>query len=875
MRLEGRELVEDELGGVVVRELGSYHLKDIDRPERLYQLDIEGLQTQFPPLRAAKVAEPRKVSRRSLLVAALAGVLAAAVAIPIFAFGQGGGGGGSIEAAAGNSVAFVDADSGRLVADVAVGTTPTDVVVAEGALWVTNTGDGTVDRIDLTTRTVRQTIRVGLGPIGIAFGDGSIWVANGAAGSNAETDTIRVGNGPGGIAFGQGSVWVANRDSHTVSRIDPAAGRVARTVAVGLEPLDVAVGPEGVWATSSEGRVVRIDPSSGSVVDTVGVGRRPTGIAVGLGSVWVSNSFDGTVSRIDAQTAAVRATIEAGEGPAGIAVSGEAIWVASEEAGTLTRIDPESNDVARSITIGGTPVAVTVAPNGVFVAVRPSGVAHRGGVLTVFHFERTPGSLDPAASFTVFAGMGLTSDGLTGWKRVAGQEGTQLVPNLSTAIPEPTEGGRTYTFRVRKGVRYSSGELLRASDFRRAFERLFALNPLEAGFYSAIPGAAACQRKPQACDLSRNIVANDAAGTITFRLARPDPDFPAKLAFPPASATAPSAPMTRLARRPLPATGPYMIGSYVPGSQLRLVRNPHFRVWSRAARPDGHPDEIVVKLGVPPEAQIAAVAGGRADVSDLTFSELGTVNRLRSRYGNRIHSDPGPVVFGVFLNTSRAPFDDERVRRALNLAVDRDVVVKTFGGALRAAPTCQLLPPNYAAYESYCPYERDLDEAKRLVAASGTRGQEVVVWTRVSLVPEFRHVVEALETLGYRARLRPVPDADYYPKLPRDVQAGYIGWAAAIPSAAEYMQSLLDFLSGYAGFSDRTITRAVQRALRLQQTDVRASNEVWTRVDRLLVDGAYLVPIFNGHLLSFISDRVRNYQVHPFYYFLVDQFWVR
>jgi hypothetical protein len=149
-----RELVEDEVRGVTVRELGSYRLKDIERPERLYQLDIEGLRTEFPPLKAEKVAEPHRVSRRTVLVAALAAVVAAAIAIPIFAFGQGGSRRESIESAAGNSVGFVDAKANDLVADVSVGTTPTDVVFAEGSVWVTNTGDDTIERIvNLTPRS--------------------------------------------------------------------------------------------------------------------------------------------------------------------------------------------------------------------------------------------------------------------------------------------------------------------------------------------------------------------------------------------------------------------------------------------------------------------------------------------------------------------------------------------------------------------------------------------------------------------------------------------------------------------------------------------------------------------------------------------------
>ncbi len=127
-----RELVEDEVDGVAVRELGTYKLKDIDRPERLFQLDIDGLQTDFPPLSAEKVAQARPLRRRAILVGALAGVIAAAVAIPIFAFGQGGGG-GSVEAAA-RRLAWPSSTAARadLVADAGVGASPTAVAVGPG-----------------------------------------------------------------------------------------------------------------------------------------------------------------------------------------------------------------------------------------------------------------------------------------------------------------------------------------------------------------------------------------------------------------------------------------------------------------------------------------------------------------------------------------------------------------------------------------------------------------------------------------------------------------------------------------------------------------------------------------------------------------------
>lgn len=488
-------------------------------------------------------------------------------------------------------------------------------------------------------------------------------------------------------------------------------------------------------------------------------------------------------------------------------------------------------------------------------------------------------TLDVALGFQSFNLFGLTNDGLTTWKRVGGQEGTQVVPHLATAIPQPTDGGRTYTFRIRKGIRYSTGEVVRAADFRRAFERLFALNEVDSAWYAAIPGAAACRKEPKACDLSRAIVTDNQAGTVTFRLTKPDPDFPAKLTFPLVSAVPSRTPLRDLGRRPLPATGPYMIASYAPGRQLRFVRNPHFREWSRSARPDGYVEEIVLKLGLSDRERIAAVVRGDADVADLTLSGASEIARLRSRFGSRLHSDPGPLVVFMFLNPRTPPFDDAQVRRALNLAVNREAVARTVGGSYTASPTCQVLPPNYAGYEPYCPYERDLDEARRLVASSRTRRQEIVVYARASDTRSFGHVVSALRGLGYRARLKTIAAGDYFTEIEKAggsrIQAGFVGWIAAIPSPAEYFQSLLDYLGDVAGYSDKQVSAQVARALELQQTDLAAANEVWARVDRLLTDRDYLVPLYNPRANAFVSERVGNYQFHLFNYVLLDQLWVR
>jgi YVTN family beta-propeller protein len=884
-----RELVEDEVGGVSIRELGSYRLKDIERPERLFQLDVDGLQTEFPPLTAERIAEPRAMRRRTVVLAGLAGVLAAAVAIPIFAFGQGGSE-DTLDAVAGNSVGVVDPESGRIVGDIPVGTAPKNVAVAEGAIWVTNGADATVDRIDPETRTVRQTIEVGKGPDETAFGAGSVWVTNGLdgtvsridPGSNKPIDTIPVGSGPSGVAVGFGAVWVVNRDDHTLTKIDAATGERERTGPTGSGPVDVAVGGSSIWVTSAgDGQLLRVDPRTARVAERVNVGRGPESVAFGHGSLWVANTIDGTVSRVDPKTSSVRALIDVGEGPSGLAIDAQAVWVSNELDASLSRIDPSTNDVVESIAIGARPAGVASDPSGLYVAARPAGGAHRGGTLTFIEHgtDSQYRSLDPA--LVAFPGtarlLQMTNDGLTTFRRVGGREGAEVVANLATTVPQPTDGGRTYTFRLRPGIRYSTGQPVRPSDFLRALERVLVLGG-EASFYAeSLVGARSCVAAPKRCDLSQGVVAHDRARTLTLHLTQPDPDLPAKLAFPFFVAVPRDTPFRDTGRRPLPATGPYLIASFSPGRQVRLVRNPLFREWS-PARPDGYPDEIVVRLDAPENGRVRAVARGEADATTLSRGAEGSIDLgdLRARYGSRLRSNPVGGSFSIFLNTQLSPFDDVRVRRALNYAVDRRAAVRAFGGPEWGAPLCQVLPPSIPGYRPYCPYERDLARARSLVAASGTSGAAVAVLAREFAIPMMRPVISALRALGYRASMNVVSDEVYFQTYgDEDVQAGIWGWQADFPSAASWISAQYGCAGNQSRFCDRRIDRAIGKAIALQASDPAAANEAWSSIDRMLTDRAPFVHLFSGQLPYFVSERIGNYQYHPVHELLLDQLWVR
>src|SRR4029079_1108668 len=160
-----------------------------------------------------------------------------------------------------------------------------------------------------------------------------------------------------------------------------------------------------------------------------------------------------------------------------------------------------------------------------------------------------------------------------------GFAGAAIVPDLAVSVPQPTEGGLTYTFQLRSGLTYSDGQPIVASDFRRAIERVYAVPPtadevVAGAYYEGIRGAADCAAHiGETCDLSEGIVADDAAGTVTFHLDKTDPDFLHKLALASAVPTPAGVSNTDIGLTPLPATGAYMVGSIGP-AEVHLVRNP-------------------------------------------------------------------------------------------------------------------------------------------------------------------------------------------------------------------------------------------------------------------------------------------------------------
>ncbi|MFI5053858.1 MAG: ABC transporter substrate-binding protein, partial [Acidimicrobiia bacterium] len=796
-----RQLLAEELGAYPSPETDSIYRALLEAPQTSVRTtpvaepadepgtsELSGVQTEAAPLRAEQVVERRSRKRRAVLLSALTGVIAAAVVVPLVVFGQGGSEGRAAVSAADDSLGVVDARSGRLVADTGVGATPTAVAAGEGAYWVTNADGHSVSRINPRTSAVVETIPVGNGPSGIAIGAGAVWVVNSLdgtvsridPGTNTVVQRIGVGVEPLGIVYAAGSIWVANTGDGTITRIDPKSGRPTKRLPVAATEL--AFGAGTLWASErAAGQVVRIDPTTGKQVGQIQVGNGPTGIAFGDGAAWVANSLDGTVYRIDPAPNSVTAAVLTGNGPAAVAVDARGIWVSDQFGGDVVRIDPGRNQVAQRVSVGSRPLGLAMSGDTVLVAVRHGGAGHRGGTLVV-RADRPSvvDSIDFAlsgATYT-FPFLRMTGDGLVALNQVSGLAGAQPVPYLATSLPSPTDGGHTYTFLLRPGIRYSTGRPVQATDFRSTFERDYALGSLvgygNVSDYNEIVGGAQCRKRPKRCDLSRGIVADDVARTVTFHLVRPDPDFLYKLAFPAAYVLPGGTPRRPAGTHPLPATGPYMIASYRPRRLLRFVRNPYFHEWSRAAQPAGYPDRIDIRIGGTSDEAIRDVVDAKADV--LWLAEPWTplqLSRLELRYRSQLHSNPRPNIQALFLNTRVPPFDRLDARKAVNFAVDRAAATNAWGGPKTAQRTCQILPPNFPGYRPYCPYTAgsttsgkwtapDLAKAKALVARSGTRGMKVTLWAW-SQAKGFNAVaLKVLKSLGYHVAVKPVGGFDTY-----------------------------------------------------------------------------------------------------------------
>ena len=529
-----------------------------------------------------------------------------------------------------------------------------------------------------------------------------------------------------------------------------------------------------------------------------------------------------------------------------------------------------------------------------------SSQPHAGGVYTILANSNF-GTADPAQNYTLEEWQLLidTHDGLVQFQRVGGLPGTKLVPDLAVSIPQPTDGGKTYTFHIRRGIKFSNGEVMKPSDFVKTFERQFTV-PGPTTFYSGIVGASKCTLK--VCNLSSGVVANDSSYTLTFHLTAPDPQFLDKLALPFAYVVPASTSPKLTGNSVPPGTGPYMWKSYNPNTEAALVRNPYFHVWNKAAQPAGYPNEIIEKYGLTVSDEVTEVENGQADeVFDGDTIPADRLAELNSpQYASQVHVNSLTADWYWALNTKVPPFNNLKARQAINYAANRSAYVKIAGGPSLAVPTCQILPPNFPGYKPYCPYTSgtnftkwtgpDLAKARQLVAQSGTKGMKVVVNSTTDELGKAlaAQMVSDLDAIGYNASTQLLTAGIQYPFIQNSDNihkwnVTYSAWYQDYPAASDFLNVLLGCGSIHPGsnaspniaeFCDPAIQAQMNKANILGETNPTASNNEWATVDREVTDQAPWVDMYNPKQIDFLAKNVHGYEWNPQWYILIDQQWL-
>ena len=527
--------------------------------------------------------------------------------------------------------------------------------------------------------------------------------------------------------------------------------------------------------------------------------------------------------------------------------------------------------------------------------------AQKGGTYTILA-NSAFGVADPAQNYTLQEWQLLidTHDGLVQFNRVGGTAGTKIVPDLATSLPQPTNGGKTYVFHIRKGIKFSNGQVMKPSVFVTTFERQFTV-PGPTSFYSGIIGADKCSTK--GCDLSQGVVADDSAYTLTINLTAADPEFFDKLALPFAYVVPASTSKKLTGNNVPPGTGPYMWQSYNPNSQAVLVRNPYFKQWSAAAQPTGYPDKIIEKYGQTISDEVTAVENNQADeVFDGDVIPSDRLNELNSaKYSSRVHVNPLTADWYFALNTQTPPFNNLKARQAINFAADRNAYVKIGGGPSLAVPTCQILPPNFPGYKPYCPYTAgsdttkwtgvDLAKAKQLVQQSGTVGMKVVVNSASDDTSKAlaQQMVADLDKIGYKATTQLLTGSIQYPFVQNSNNSSkwnvaWSAWYQDYPAPSDFLNVLTgcgsihphsDASPNIAAFCDKSIQAQMDKAESLSQTNPTEANNIWAQVDHAVTDQAPWVDMFNPKQIDFLSSRVHGYQWNPQWYILIDQQWLK
>src|SRR3954447_15574373 len=370
---------------------------------------------------------------------------------------------------------------------------------------------------------------------------------------------------------------------------------------------------------------------------------------------------------------------------------------------------------------------------------------------------------------------------------------TKIIPALAESLPTSNSDGTDLKFTLRKGLKFSNGETVKASDFKNSIIRDFKLNSPGIGFFSNIVGSAACEGNPTKCSDISGIVVDDKAGTVEIKLSQPQSDFLYILTTFFAAIVPSSTADKDTENPPPPAAGPYYISQYKPSRSFTVVRNPLYQ--PIPGIPTGNPDKITAIMTNDLAQSAQYIQSGQYDYDENTLP-TDRLKSLQQKYGDHIKLWRTPSTYYWFMNQRTPPFDNLKARQAVNYAINRQTLVDLRGGL--GVPTENFLPPTYPQYKKITPpaYPYNLQKAKQLVQQSGTKGMTVGVYTISDDEIDKKqgeYLAGQLEKIGWKTKLHELAGANYFVIIGNQAtkaQIGFTDWFEDYPYPTDWFDVL-------------------------------------------------------------------------------------
>lgn len=482
-------------------------------------------------------------------------------------------------------------------------------------------------------------------------------------------------------------------------------------------------------------------------------------------------------------------------------------------------------------------------------------------------FASFPDYLDPQLSYTAegWTAMYDTYIPLLTYRHASGKAGSEVIPGLAQSLPRISEGGRKYVLYLRKGLRYSDGTPVHASDFEFTVKRMFRLYSGGSPFFFDIVGAGRFEATGRGG--IRGITADNRTGKIVIRLARPRGTFTQDLALPFVALVPPGTPSRDQSGNPPPGVGPYAITSARIGEGWSYERNPEWEGGNAALLPQlpsGHVDRIEVEVFRDASAQVKAVENGSIDWMQNSPPPSLTAQIKRRYGGSRFRLDPTLSLYYFWLNTAKAPFDDLRVRRAVNYAIDPLALRRIYAG--QVAPTQQVLPPGMPGYKKFELYPHDIAMARRLIAKAKPRDRRITVWGDNESPNEeaAMYYASVLRELGFRVHLEIVDADSYFTVIGNlstpNLDTGWSDWFEDYPHPNDFFQPLLSgesILQRYNSNFTQIDVPALNRRIAGLRERQRISESGYAALDRSYMKLAPMVPYGTRVLSTFVSKSIQ------------------